>query len=349
MNPLDPRPPASFEFQEILYAKAGGAARITLNRPAAYNAYSTRALKELVTAFTDASVDDAVSVVVFTGAGDRAFCTGGDVKEYEELYLKRPHDYWKYMGVFRAYLESILNCGKPVVARLNGMAVGGGNESQLACDLTIAAEHAYLKQVGVHVGSVACGGATQWLPLVVGDKRARAMLMLGEAIPARRAAEWGLINEAVPSVTRGGSFVENATAEQIKAAQQGRDGYTIDLTVLDRRVEEVVQRLMDSFPECLRYTKRQVGYFKESAWHQTIGHGQDWLALHFACREPLEGMRAFVEKRPPRYRELRREAAEGGAPEFPWGAYTGRCPRCDATALPSGFRFCGACGSEIPR
>jgi enoyl-CoA hydratase/carnithine racemase len=347
MNVLDPRPAASFEFQEILYEKREGRARITLNRPQSYNAYSTRALKELVAAFADASVDDGVGVVVYTGAGDRAFCTGGDVKEYEETYLARPHDYWKYMGIFRSYLEGILNCGKPVVARLNGMAVGGGNESQLACDLTVAAEHATLKQVGVHVGSVACGGATQWLPLAIGDKRARAMLMLGETIPARLAAQWGLINEAVPSVTLKGEFVDGASPDQVKRAQGAKDGYAIDLSLLDRRVEALCDRLIETFPECMRYTKRQANFLKEFTWHQTIGHGQDWLSLHFGCREPLEGMRSFVEKRTPRYRELRDEAAAGGAPEFPWGAYSRTCSRCGAAALPTKFAFCGSCGAAM--
>jgi enoyl-CoA hydratase/carnithine racemase len=347
MNPIQPRPAASFEFREILYEKKDRIARITLNRPEAYNAYTTSGLREITTAFLDAAFDDAVSVVVYTGAGDRAFCTGGDVKEYEETYTERPHDYWKYMALFRAYLESILDCGKPVVARLNGMAVGGGNESQLACDLTIAAEHAYLKQVGVHVGSVACGGATQWLPLVVGDKRARAMLMLGESIAARQAAEWGLVNEAVPAITRNGAFVEGATADQIKLAQKRAEGWAIDLRRLDQRVEEICARLIDSFPECMRYTKRQVGFFKETAWHQTVGHAQEWLSLHFGCGEPIEGMSAFVEKRPPRYREVRDEAARGGAPELPWGSYKARCPSCGAAGMPSRFAFCGACGKKL--
>ncbi|HWP39162.1 MAG TPA: enoyl-CoA hydratase/isomerase family protein, partial [Gemmatimonadales bacterium] len=162
------KPAAEFAFEEILYEKADGVARITLNRPHNYNAYSTHTLEELATAFRDASFDDAVGVIVYTGAGDRAFCTGGDVKEYAASYVATPRDYWKYMALFRAYIESIINASKPVVARLNGMAVGGGNESQLACDLTVMAQHAYIKQVGTHVGSVACGGSTQWLPIVAG-------------------------------------------------------------------------------------------------------------------------------------------------------------------------------------
>jgi enoyl-CoA hydratase/carnithine racemase len=164
------RAAASFGFREVLYDKADGIARITINRPHNFNAYSTAALEELATAFRDATFDDAVGVIVLTGAGDRAFCTGGDVKEYAEAYVGTPRDYWKYMALFRAYIESILNTGKPVIARINGIAVGGGNESQLACDLSVIGQHAYLKQVGTQVGSVACGGATQWLPITVGAR-----------------------------------------------------------------------------------------------------------------------------------------------------------------------------------
>src|SRR5512134_3352088 len=154
-------------FDQVLYETSGGVARITINRPARFNAYSTECLRELAAAFQQASFDDAVGVIVLTGAGDSAFCTGGDVKEYAERYIGRPRDYWKYMALFRAYIDSILSTGKPVIARINGIAVGGGNESVLACDLAVAAAHAYLGQVGTRVGSVACGGATQWLPLVV--------------------------------------------------------------------------------------------------------------------------------------------------------------------------------------
>ena len=158
------------EYTEIRYTKADWVARITIDRPESYNCYSTRTLIELAAAFREASFDDEVAAIVFTGSGKSAFCTGGDVKEYERVYTKSPHDYWKYMGLFSAYIESILDCGKPVIGRLNGMAVGGGNESHLACDLSVIAEHAYVGQVGTKVGSVAAGGATQWLPIFVGDR-----------------------------------------------------------------------------------------------------------------------------------------------------------------------------------
>jgi enoyl-CoA hydratase/carnithine racemase len=139
------------DFKEIFYEKDNWVARITINRPHNYNAYSTNCLEELALAFRQAAFDDEVAVIVFTGAGDRAFCTGGDVKEYQERYARSPHAYWKYMRLFGTYIESILKAGKPVIARINGMAAGG---------------------------------ATQWLPIVVGDRRARYMLMTNRRIPA---------------------------------------------------------------------------------------------------------------------------------------------------------------------
>ncbi|NNG17825.1 MAG: hypothetical protein HKM89_15225 [Gemmatimonadales bacterium] len=341
------RDATTFAFEEILYTKRDGVATITINRPKNYNAYSTPALEELATAFRDASFDDTVGVIVYTGAGDRAFCTGGDVKEYAEKYVATPRDYWKYMGLFRAYIESIINTGKPVVARLNGMAVGGGNESQLACDLTVMAQHTLIKQVGTHVGSVACGGSTQWLPLVVGDKRAREILMLNEPIPALKARDWGLVNWVVPSVTREGAWLEEASAEEIKQAQRGQNGYAIDLSKLDEFVEQTAKKLLASFPECTRYTKQQVNFWKDLAWHSTVRHAQDWLSLHYTCWEPAEGMQAFVEKRGARYALLRERAAEGRSSETPWGAPIRSCDECDATNLPADLKFCGVCGRQL--
>ncbi|HLY76488.1 MAG TPA: enoyl-CoA hydratase-related protein, partial [Thermoplasmata archaeon] len=289
--------PETAGFRDLLYEKRDGVARITLNRPQVYNAYATSTLRELSRAVEDASVDDAIGAIVLTGSGSAAFCTGGDVREYAERYTQRPRDYWKYMGLFQGAVEALLRCGKPTIARLNGMTVGGGNELHLACDLSVAASHVYLGQVGVGVGSVACGGATQWLPLVVGDRRARAMLFLNERIPARKALDWGLVNELVPSVRKGAAFVEDPTAEEVTFAQKGLNGYAIDLTSLDAAVDRLSRRLLGMFPECLRYTKQQVNFWKELAWHGTVGHGREWLSLHFANQEPHEGMKAFVEKR----------------------------------------------------
>lgn len=347
MGQFAPRPAESLGFEDILYRKAGGVATVTINRPQQYNAYSTRALAELAQAFRDASFDDGIGVIVMTGAGHSAFCTGGDVKEYAADYVTKPRDYWKYMALFRAYIESILNTGKPVIARLNGMAVGGGNETQLACDLTVMAQHAFIRQVGTQVGSVACGGSTQWLPITVGDKRAREMLFLNEPVPAEKALDWGLVNWVVPTVRRGDEWVEQATAGQVKQAQGQTDGYRIDLSRLDAEVATVATKLLQTFPECARYTKQQVNFWKDLAWHQTVRHAQDWLALHYTSWEPVEGMRAFVEKRPAQYALLRERAAQGRSSETPWGPPAKACQACGATNLPAEHGFCGACGVAL--
>jgi naphthoate synthase len=316
-EPIEGRDPEEFDFKEIIYEKAEWVATVTINRPQVYNAYSTLTLREMQEAFRDAAYDDGVAVLVLTGAGDKAFCTGGDVKEYAELYTKRPHDYWKYMVEFQAAVDMLRNCGKPTIARLNGIVAGGGNEFQMACDLAIAAEHVEILQVGTRVGSVASGGATQWLPIIVGDRRAREILYLCERIPAKKALDWGLVNAVVP------------------------------YDELDSAVREMCEKLIDKFPECLRYTKQQVNFWKDLAWHMTIGHARDWLSIHFASQEPWEGMRAFVEKRPARYRDLREEAASGGSPSFPWGPYEKECKKCGAKGIPAKFAYCGACGSRL--
>jgi enoyl-CoA hydratase/carnithine racemase len=314
---FDSKAPASFDFQDILYEKEDMIAKITINRPGSYNAYTTDTLRELITAFEDAASDDRVGVIIYTGAGDKAFCTGGDVKEYAGVYTKRPHDYFKYMGLFSRYIESIFRNGKITIARINGIAVGGGNESQLACDLAVMADDTYLGQVGTGVGSVAAGGATQWLSIHVGDRRAREMLFMNSRIPAKQALEWGLVNRVVPREK------------------------------LDDEVRALAEQALDKFPECTRYTKQQVNYWKEAAWFATVGHARDWLSTHFTTLEPYEGMQAFVEKRKVDFRGMRERMLTDESSEFVWGAYEKTCGSCGAKGIPSQFEFCGKCGAAL--
>jgi enoyl-CoA hydratase/carnithine racemase len=314
---LKPRDAEAFGFEDILYRKEDWVATVAFNRPRVYNSYRTQTLIELKEAFRDATVDDSVAVVVLTGAGEKAFCTGGDVKEYAELYTKRPFDYWKYMNEFVAAHDNLRSCGKATVARVNGVVAGGGNEFHMACDLSVAADHAEFLQVGTKVGSVAAGGATQWLPLMIGDRRAREMLLLCERVSAKKALDWGLVNQVVPA---------------------GK---------LDGAVKALCEKLIDMFPESTRYTKQQLNFWKDFAWYQTVGHARDWLSVHFATQEPYEGMRAFVEKRPARARALREERAKGGSPEFLWGPNAKACPACGAAGLPEAFAFCGRCGTKL--
>lgn len=346
-SPFAPKEAAAFDFQDITYEKRDWIATVAFNRPKYYNAYSTRALQEMVTALQDAAWDDAVGVVVLTGVGHVAFCTGGDVKDYAATYTKQPRQYYKWMGLFAQAIDTLRTVGKPTIARLNGMAVGGGNEMNMACDLAIAASHVRIRQVGTRVGSVACGGATQWLPLMVGDRRARQMLLLCEEIDAAKALDWGLVNQVVPSVTRDGQLLDNPQPGEYDLAVAGRDGYAIDLAPLDRAVADMAARLVDKFPECLRYTRTQVDFWKDMSWHMTVGHARDWLSLHFNSPEPAEGMRAFVQKRPPDYQGLRERARDDRGPEFLYGAPTVTCPSCKADGLPTDFAFCGLCGARL--
>ena len=316
-NPIAGRDPESFGFEDIIYEKSDWVATVTINRPHNYNAYSTGTLREMLDAFRDAAFDDGVAVLVLTGAGDKAFCTGGDVKEYASVYTQRPHDYWKYMTLFADCHDALRGMGKPTIARLNGIVAGGGNEFNMACDLAVAADDITIRQVGTKVGSVAAGGATQWLPIMVGDRRAREILMLSEPISAQQALDWGLVNRVV-----------------------ARED-------LDAEVASMCEKLIDKFPECMRYTKEQTNFWKDLAWNATIGHARDWLSLHYTSLEPWEGMTAFVEKRPPNYRGIREAARDGGSSEFIWGPPSKTCTACDAKGLPGSMAFCGNCGEKL--
>jgi enoyl-CoA hydratase/carnithine racemase len=314
-----PKPAEEYDFKETIYEKNYDTwtARVTINRPQVYNAYSTESLREMSEAFLDASWDDGIGVVVLTGAGEKAFCTGGDVKEYASIFTQKPRDYWKWMALFVEAHDRFRNIGKPTIARINGIVAGGGNEWNMACDLAIAAEHATIRQVGTRVGSVAAGGATQWLPILVGDRRAREILFLNEPIPAKQAMDWGLVNEVVP------------------------------YDQLDDAVAKMAEKLVNKFPECARYTKEQVNFWKNFAWDQTINHAKEWLALHYASWEPYEGMTAFVEKRQPDYKLIRQRARDGGSSESLWGPNFHTCSSCGAKGIPREFGFCGNCGTKL--
>jgi enoyl-CoA hydratase/carnithine racemase len=292
-RPFSGRNAGDFQFEFILYEKSNYRATITFNRPEVFNAINFGILRELNIALKDASWDDEVAVLVLTGAGSKAFSTGADLNEQKQ-FLERPRDYWKWMGEFIECHERLRNLGKPTLARLNGIVVGGGNEFNMSCDLAVAAEDIYIRHVGTSHGSVPLAGATQFLPLIVGERRAREILLLNEEIPAQKALEWGLVNWVVPRLE------------------------------LDDKVDEVVQKLIHKFPEKTRYTKQQLNFWRDLSWHLTIGHGRDWLAIHNTSPETWEGVRAFGEKRKPDYDEIRRRWSEDQAPEWLEGEIPGR-------------------------
>jgi enoyl-CoA hydratase/carnithine racemase len=262
-----PRSPEELGFESILYEKAPPRATITLNRPEVLNAFDFRMLRELARACEDASWDDAVRVVVLTGAG-RAFCVGANLRSWaDEGYVGDQQEYWKWFGAMDAAVTALRRIGKPTVARINGICVGGGNELQMACDLGVMVDDAFIRHVGLQHGSVPAAGATQWLPLIVGDRRAREILLLCEEIPAAKAEAWGLITRAV-------------------AASE-----------LDTAVDELVGKLADRLPLMTRYAKQQLDFWRDLAWHGTIGHARDWLALSMLSDEAAGAVQAFLERR----------------------------------------------------
>ncbi|MCJ7669107.1 MAG: enoyl-CoA hydratase-related protein [Dehalococcoidia bacterium] len=182
-----------FDFKDIIYEKRPGVARITINRPEAYNAFTTSTQDELIEAFEDAASDATVGVVVFTGAGDKAFCTGGDAKEAKAGYRK---------GMLEKDLmvkTLIREMAKPVIAAVNGYAIGGGQVYQQICDLSIASENAVFGQVGPLVGSFDPGVGVIDLMMVVGEKKAREIWYLCRRYTAQEALEMGLVNKVVPA------------------------------------------------------------------------------------------------------------------------------------------------------
>ena len=261
-----PQDPAELGFERIRYEKAPPRATITLDRPEVLNAFDFRMLREIARACEDASWDDDIRVVVVTGEG-RAFCVGADLKSWGAELIDNPRMYWKWFGAFKDMHDRLREIGKPTVARVQGIAVGGGNELQMGCDLAVMVDDAFIRHVGPEHGSVPAGGATQWLTIMVGDRRAREIVLLCEEISAARAAEWGLVNWAVPAAE------------------------------LDAKVDSVVESLARKLPQTTRYAKQHLNFWRDFAWHETINHARDWLALSMATDEPRRAIEKFLERK----------------------------------------------------
>ena len=181
-----------FDFEDIIYEKRPGVARVTINRPESFNAFRSNTVKELSEAFTDAGDDERIGVVVFTGTGNKAFCTGGDAKEAEAGYSS---DMLKYAPKVHMLIREM---PKPVIAAVNGFAIGGGQVLQQICDLSIASETAKLGQAGPMVGSYDAAYGAAYLTRVVGEKKAREVWYLCRRYTAQEALEMGLVNAVVP-------------------------------------------------------------------------------------------------------------------------------------------------------
>ena len=309
---------------------------ILLNNPKQYNSYTTQAVKEIILAFGEASNDRSVVTVVFTAAGDKAFCTGGNTKEYAEYYSGNPQEYSQYMRLFNDMVSAILKCEKPVINRVNGMRIGGGQEIGMACDFSIASDMARFGQAGPKHGSAAIGGATDFLPLYVGVERAMASLTLCEHWSARQAYYYGVITDIAPVLKVNGKFIPNPmvvidkmadeygrfvfgtmkTGEELKKAKELVASGEIDLSMLDSLTNKLIAKILHTFPNCMNKSISEVRKFKLEHWDKNKESSREWLALNMMT-EAKAGFRAFNEgpkdNREIDFIKLRQLLAEGHA------------------------------------
>lgn len=286
---------------------------ITLNNPAQFNSYTTEMVKGVIFGMRRASCDRGAVAVVFTGAGDRAFCTGGNTKEYAEYYAGRPEEYRQYMRLFNDMVSAILMCDKPVICRVNGMRIAGGQEIGMACDFTVAQDLAVFGQAGPRHGSAPDGGSTDFLPLFVGAEAAMESCTLCEQWSAYKAARLGLITKAVPALNIDGRCIPNPLVITDRYVDEGQIVYgdfksgaakdtakalvssgTVDLSRLDAEVDGLVLKLANTMPGCLSKTIESVRKHKLEHWDRNKESNRAWLALNM-MNEGRTGFRAFNE------------------------------------------------------
>jgi 6-oxocyclohex-1-ene-carbonyl-CoA hydrolase len=316
---------ADFTFRAIRYEERPALGRdgkpvqglhqvwIWLDNEAQLNSYTTAAVKEVILAFRRASADRRAVAVVFTAAGTRSFCTGGNVAEYATYYAHRPQEYLQYMRLFNDMVTNILLCDKPVICRVNGMRIGGGQEIGMACDFSVAGDHARFGQAGPVHGSAPDGGSTDFLDLYVGFARAAESLVLCEPWSAHKALRLGLVNEIVPVHRHNdGKWIPNPyaitelwidgtghivfgewkTGEAQKAAKTTAGACSVDLSLLDEAVDRLATKLMYTFPDCTRKTLESLRKKKLQHWYQNSETNRSWLALNMNT-EAAAGFPAF--------------------------------------------------------
>jgi len=285
---------------------------ITLDNPAQLNSYTTETVKETIIAFRRASVDRAAVAVVFTGSGDRSFCTGGNTEEYSEYYAGRPGEYRQYMRLFNDMVSAILACDKPVINRVNGMRIGGGQEIGMACDFSVASDLARFGQAGPKHGSAPDGGSTDFLHLYVGFTQAMASCVLCDPWSAHEALRLGLINDIFPVLKVDGDFIPNPLVVTDRYLDQwGRivhgtmkegdelaagkailkEGVT-DFSLLDAGVDAIVTKILYTMPDCTIKTVESMRKKKLEHWDQNKETNRAWLSLNMMT-EAKAGFQAF--------------------------------------------------------
>src|ERR1700742_1786698 len=256
--------PAGLTLQNVLYEKKGPIAYVTLNRPKVLNALNTKTWEDLRTAFEAARDDREVRGVILAGAGDKAFIAGGDISELPQLTAVEAEESSSFG---QAVLNLVENLGKPVIAAINGFALGGGCETAMACTIRIASETAKFGQPEVKLGILPGGGGTQRLPRLVGKGRAVQLILTGEMIGAQEASRIGLVNEVVPAAD------------------------------LITRAETILKQIFSNAPLAVKFSLEAVNKGLETSQAEGLSLEASLFGLCAGTDDKKEGTQAFLQKR----------------------------------------------------
>src|SRR5467141_2506131 len=256
-------------LENVLYEKKGAIAYLTLNRPRVLNALNTKTWEDLRTAFEAARDDEEVRGVILTGAGDKAFIAGADINELAHLTAVEGEESSSFG---QAVLNLVENLGKPVVAAINGFALGGGCETAMACTIRIASETAKCGQPEVKLGVLPGGGGTQRLPRLVGKGRALQLILSGEMISAQEAYRIGLVNEVVPAAD------------------------------LIARAEAILKQITSNAPIAIKLALEAANKGLETSQSEGLALEASYFGICAATEDKKEGTSAFLEKRAPKFR-----------------------------------------------
>ena len=293
---------------------------VILNNPSQYNSYTTEMVKGVIAGMENSSTDRSVVATIFTGTGPYAFCTGGNTKEYSEYYSRRPEEYGAYMELFNNMVDAILACKKPVICRVNGMRVAGGQEIGMACDLAISSDLAIYGQAGPRHGSAPDGGSSDFLPWFLSMEDAMWNCVSCEMWSAYKMKAKTLISKCVPVLKdeKGiwvrnpqvitGQYVEDGEivygefkkGDEFKKAREWVNGKLkgndYDFALLDAEVDKVVWTFANLFPGCLIKSIDSVRAKKKFFWDYSKNYNRHWLAANM-MGEAFLGFGAFNTKK----------------------------------------------------
>jgi len=288
---------------------------IWLNNPAQYNAYTTEMVKGVIAGFQKASGDRSVVAAVFAAVGDKAWSSGGNTAEYAAYYSRRPHEYGDYIDLFNRMVDAILECRKPVICRVNGMRVAGGQEIGMATDITLSSDMAIYGQAGPRHGSAPVGGSTDFLPWFLSMEDALYNCVSCELWSAYKMKHKGMVSKVVPVLKKDGEWLRNPLVRTDTWLEDGEIVYgepvsaaaqpaareliaqcTTDFSLLDKEVDALIWNFANLFPNCLQTSIDSIRAKKKFFWDSAKVMNRHWLQANMN-NEAWLGFNAFNSKK----------------------------------------------------